>query len=75
MLDKNTTVDVPLSAEMAEQLRRLLHKTVRNGHGQIEITVNPRGIKIVDRTEYRFEWTRQPNSTGFVRKESASSPD
>jgi len=57
MHDKHTTVDVPLSAEMAEQLRRLLHKAVRGGYGQIEITVNPRGVKIVDRTEYRFEWT------------------
>lgn len=57
MPDKNTAIEVPLSAEMAEQLRRLLHKAVRGGYGQIEITVNPRGVKIVDRTEYRFEWT------------------
>jgi hypothetical protein len=55
--DGVTTVDLPLSAEMAEQLRRLLHKAVRTGYGQIEITVNPRGVKIVDRTEYRFDWT------------------
>ena len=54
--NKQTTLDVPLSAEMVEQLRRLLHKATRNGYGQIEITVNPRGVKIVDRTEYRFEW-------------------
>ena len=56
MRDKHTTVDVPLSAEMAEQLRRLLEKAMRNGYGQIEITVNPRGVRIVDTTEYRFEW-------------------
>jgi len=49
--DKHTTSDVPLSAEMAEQLRRLLQQATRNGYGQIEITVNPRGVKIVDRTE------------------------
>ena len=54
--NKQTNLDVPLSAEMVEQLRRLLHKAARNGYGQIEITVNPRGVKIVDRTEYRFEW-------------------
>jgi len=41
---------------MAEQLRRLLHKATRAGYGQIEITVNPRGVRIVDTTEYRFEW-------------------
>ncbi len=56
-VDKNTTVELPLSADMAEQLRRLLHKAVRSGYGQIEITINPRGIKIVERNEYRFEWT------------------
>ena len=55
MHDKHTTVDVPLSAEMAEQLRRLLHKAMRSGYGQIEITINPRVIKIVDRTEYRYD--------------------
>ena len=41
---------------MAEQLRRLLYKAVRNGYGQIEIDDHPHGIKIVDRSEYRFEW-------------------
>ena len=56
MPDKHTTVDVPLSSEMAEQLRRLLHKAMRSGYGQIEITINPRVIKIVDRTEYRYDW-------------------
>ena len=55
MPDKHTTVDVPLSAEMAEQLRRLLHKAMRSGYGQIEITINPHVIKIVDRTEYRYD--------------------
>jgi len=57
MSDKNTAIEVPLSVDMAEQLRRLLHKAVRSGYGQIEITINPRGIKIVERNEYRFEWT------------------
>jgi len=57
MHDKHTTVDVPLSAEMAEQLRRLLQKATRNGYGQIEITVPPRGVKIVDRTEFHFDWS------------------
>lgn len=57
MHERISTVEVPLSDEMAEQLRRLLHKAVRTGYGQIEITVNPRGVKIVDRTEYRFDWT------------------
>lgn len=55
--DGATTVDLPLSAEMAEQLRRLLHKAVRSGYGQIEITINPRGVRIVDLTEYRFDWS------------------
>lgn len=53
MMD-TSNIDVPLSAEIAEQLRRLLHKAVRNGYGQIEIAVHPRGIKIVDKTEYHF---------------------
>jgi hypothetical protein len=57
MHDKHTMVDVPLSAEMAEQLRRLLEKAMRNGYGQIEITVHPRGVKIVDCTEYHFDWS------------------
>jgi hypothetical protein len=55
MSDKHAIVDIPLSAEMAEQLRRLLHKAIRSGYGQIEITINPRVIKIVDRTEYRYD--------------------
>ena len=55
--DGATTVDLPLSAEMAEPLRRLLHKAVRTGYGQIEITINPRGVRIVDLTEYRFDWS------------------
>lgn len=42
---------------MAEQLRRLRHKAVRSGYGQIEITINPRGVRIVDLTEYRFDWS------------------
>jgi len=56
MEPKPTIVEVPLSPELAEQLRRLLHKATRGGYGQIEITVNPRGVRIVDRTEYRFDW-------------------
>ena len=59
MMIETTTLEAPLSAEMAEQLRRLLHKAVRSGYGQIEITVNPRGVRIVDRTEYRFDWERR----------------
>ena len=55
--ERQTSVEVPLSADMAEQLRRLLHKAVRSGYGQIEITIHPRGVRIVDRTEYRFDWT------------------
>lgn len=53
MMDVNS-IEVPLNIEVAEQLRRLLQKAVRNGYGQIEIIVHPRGIKIVDRTEYHF---------------------
>ena len=56
MSDTSTTIELPLTRGVAEQLQRLLHKAVELGYGQIEITINPRGIKIIDHTEYRFEW-------------------
>jgi len=59
MPDRDTVITpvlLPLSQEMAETLKRLLNRAVRDGHGQIEITITPKEVRIVDRMEHRFAW-------------------
>lgn len=54
---QQSVVQLPIPEEIAEQLRRLFEKARRNGYGQIDITIHPKGIKIVETTEYRFDLT------------------
>ena len=54
--DGGTNVLLPLNTQMTEILKRLLYRAVTDGYGQIEITITPQMVKIVDRTEHRLPW-------------------
>ena len=52
-----TVVLLPLNSEMAETLKKLLSRAVVDGHGQIEISISYKEVRIVDRMEHRFTWS------------------
>lgn len=54
--DVYTPVILPLNQEMTEALKGILNRAVKEGHGEITITISTQQVKIVDVHQHRFAW-------------------